>query len=97
MIKLDVEGYEESALSGAARVLEASDLKVIEIESLTPAIVEQLTRSKFERLYYDPFTRTLDRSESGPPASNALYVRDKEFVSARLAAAPKVRVFDWSI
>jgi FkbM family methyltransferase len=97
MLKLDIEGYEEQALAGATRLLEAPGLKVIEIETLTPDSIEQLTRNGFEKFYYDPFTRKLDRNEIGPRASNALYVRDKDFVSARLAAGRKVHVLDWAI
>jgi FkbM family methyltransferase len=92
MIKIDVEGYEESVIEGATKTLENSWLKMIELETITPVISNVLSDNSFEPAYYDPFSRTLAREPVGPRSSNALYVRDWPFVSSRLTSAKAIEV-----
>jgi FkbM family methyltransferase len=92
LAKLDVEGYEDDVLAGAAGVLANGGLKALEIETITPATVDLLTRNGFARAYYDPAERRLHRDRPDLASSNALFVRDWDFVAARVAAAPPVSV-----
>jgi FkbM family methyltransferase len=93
MLKIDVEGYEEEVLLGAQAVLGKPSLKVIEIETITPAVEQLLGSNGFERTYYNPFSRTLDQRAVGLKANNSLYVRDLPFVSRRLANARSIEIF----
>ena len=67
---------------------------LIELETVTPGIQDILARHGFERAYYDPMSRVLDHKPVGPPSSNALYVRDRDFVDARLKSGQKIHVLD---
>jgi len=51
-----------------------------------------LGRNEFERAYYDPFCRSLNREPIDLNSSNSLFIRDWSFVSARLAAAKEVEI-----
>jgi FkbM family methyltransferase len=97
MIKIDVEGYEEAVLRGAARTLACDSLKLIEIETITPEIATTIENHGFVRRFYDPFTRRLMETSTGLPQSNAIFVRDADIVAARLASAPKVTVLGQAI
>lgn len=94
MIKVDVEGYEEKVLRGANALLGRPCMRVLELETVTPGVEAILRSHRFKRAFYDPFTRSLNREPTTVPASNALYVRDWEFVASRLSSAEPVRVFD---
>jgi FkbM family methyltransferase len=97
MIKIDVEGYEEEVLRGAPKVLANPSLKVVELETVTTVIEHLLLRNQFERAYYDPFNRKLNRQPAGPRSSNFLYVKDWPLVSRRLADAREIKVLNHSI
>lgn len=97
MMKIDVEGYEEPVLRGAASVLGGESLKVIVIETLTPEIERTFAAHRFERVYYDPFGRVLGTAPNGLPANNALYVRDRPMLEQRIRDANPVRIFGRSI
>jgi len=97
MIKVDVEGAEEGVLEGAAVLLASQCLKVIQLETVTPESAHMLDENQFERAYYDPFSRRLDRKPIGPRSSNFLFVRDWPFVATRLATAGKIEVLDGRI
>jgi FkbM family methyltransferase len=99
-IKLDVEGYEEQVLEGAAKTLANETLKVISLEGTTPAILKRLADNGFERAFYDPFSRVLQREPNELAykdgvwtLSNEFYVRDWAFVEKRLDRAIPVTVF----
>ena len=92
MIKVDVEGAEEGVLQGAKGLLANPCLKVVELETVTEESFNILERNQFERAYYDPFCRTLDREPIQIKSSNSLFVRDWPFVATRLATGKKVEI-----
>ena len=92
MIKMDIEGGEEGVLQGAKRLLANPCLKVVELETVTLEGAKILSGNRFERAFYDPFSRTLGREPTRLPSSNSLFVRDWPFVADRLATAKKVEV-----
>jgi FkbM family methyltransferase len=101
MMKIDAEGYGAEVLQGARGLIAGSNLKVISQEETTPEMHELLTAHGFERSYYDPFTRSLQRTPNDlwlkdgqwTMFSNEDYVRDWEFVARRLRSAPPIEVF----
>jgi FkbM family methyltransferase len=93
MIKMDVEGFEEHVLRGAKDLLSGKSLKVIELETLTAKIEATLNHHNFVRGFYDPFRRSLTRHPNNLGSSNAVFIRDWDFVAARLAAGSPVNVF----
>ena len=97
MIKMDVEGYEQSVVHGGPGLLARDCLKVIELETVTAEIEASLVQHGFQRAYYDPFHRALTAAPSGPPASNAVFVRDWQLVVDRLENAPAVEILGKSI
>jgi FkbM family methyltransferase len=94
MIKMDIEGYEENALMGAARVLSNESLQAIELETVSPNARQILAVNGFEQVFYNPFNRKLADGPIEIQGSNALFVRNREFVDSRVRNAEKVRVFD---
>ena len=92
-IKIDVEGFEEHVVRGAKGLLSGESLRVIEIETLTAEVEAAFTHHRFVRCYYDPFRRSLTRHQNDLPSSNALFVRDWDFVATRLSQAASVNVF----
>jgi FkbM family methyltransferase len=97
MIKMDVEGFEEPVVRGAEGLLGGESLKLIEIETLTEEIETTFNQHGFSRAYYDPFHRALSERPGNLSPSNASFVRDWDFVAARLASAPPVNVLGRSI
>jgi FkbM family methyltransferase len=97
MIKMDVEGFEENVVRGAQGLLADESLKLIELETLTEEIEATFHRNGFARAYYDPFSRALSEYPGKLSPSNAVFVRDWDFVATRLASAPPVNVLDRSI
>lgn len=96
MIKMDVEGFEEPVIRGANGLLSDDSLKVIELESLSEEIETTFNRHGFTRAYYDPFQRVLAKYPGKLSASNALFIRDWDFVATRLASAPPVSILGQS-
>ena len=97
MIKMDVEGYEKQALSGAEAVLAMDSLKIIELETVSDPISSILTSNGFSRGYYDPFTRELSREAGRYGSSNSIYVRDWDFVQNRFRTASPIKVLGHTI
>jgi FkbM family methyltransferase len=97
MIKMDVEGFEESVVRGAKGLLAGDSLKLIELETITEEIEATFNRHGFVRTYYDPFDHTLSKCPGKLSPSNAVFVRDWTFVAARLASALPVNVLGRSI
>jgi hypothetical protein len=92
MLKIDVEGYEEEALAGAKETLAKPSLQLIELETVTPTIIDTLQCTGFERAFYDPFQRKLHRQPVEMKSSNALFVRQWHDVERRLRQARPIRV-----
>lgn len=93
MMKIDVEGYEEEMLQGAAATLARDSLVAIELETVTPRIEETMRAHGFARACYDPFARRLSETPLDGFALNTLFIRDRPFVEARLAGAEAVEIF----
>lgn len=94
MIKVDVEGAEEAVLEGAKALIANPCLKVVELETVTLESANILNRNQFERAYYDPFYRRLNREPINLKSSNSLFVRDWSVVATRLATAERVQILD---
>jgi hypothetical protein len=58
-------------------------MKIITIQSSPGINYLKLGHSEnqFEKAYYDPFSRRLDRKPIGPRSSNFFFVRDWPFVA----------------
>ena len=97
MIKMDVEGYEEKILVGSQAVLSLPSLKLIELETVDPTIEKILYHHGFARCSYDPFTRKLQLTSISRGSSNSAFVRDIDFVQARLSGARPIVVLGRSI
>jgi FkbM family methyltransferase len=96
MIKMDVEGYEPNVLEGAQGLLRNNALKVIESETVSEEMQRTLHDAGFVRMIYHPFPRLLKPLVGIGNSSNALFVRDIEFVRKRLISARKISVYDVS-
>jgi FkbM family methyltransferase len=88
LIKMDVEGFEHAALSGAGRTLAKPSLLAVQAETVEPRSLAILRKAGFERCRYDPATRELANAAS-LHAANALFVRDFEALAERLRASPR--------
>ncbi len=97
LMKMDLEGHEEQALRGGLKLLSNPSLRAIEIETLSPAVETWLSDTGFKRMYYNPFTRDLRAQAHDIAASNALFIRDVDFVQERLASAKTFEVLGRSI
>jgi len=97
MMKLDVEGYEDEVLKGADTSLSNKSLMAIQAESVSEFFRMTLNLHGFTRVYYDPYRRALLNKPIDYPSSNALFVKDEEFVANRLRAAAPACVLDQRI
>ena len=104
LIKIDVEGFEQEVIDGAHRTLADPAVKAVIIELIGGGkrygfdednIRRQLTGHGFAPYTYSPFDRKLSPATENT-GNNSLYVRDVEFVKARLKEAPRVKVFSES-
>lgn len=93
LIKIDVEGYEEHVIRGAQRTLAKPSLLALELETVSTATEELLRDSGFERASYDPFTRTLVPPTKKFGECNALFVRDRSEIAARVKAAVRRSIY----
>jgi hypothetical protein len=96
-----VEGYESNVLSGSKLILANPDLKAIIIElngsgeryGFKDNDIDQELRSLgFKPHLYDPFLRILTQKDSFGN-KNTIYIRDSEFISARILSSRKYTVF----
>ena len=92
MMKVDVEGHEDAFIRGAANTISNASLKLIELESYSEESLSFLTGLGFERTFYDPINRTLSAIPIKGSKSNDIFVRDREFVAARLRGARNINV-----
>ena len=93
LIKLDVEGFEERVLGGAARVLASPSLLAVQSELSTRRINEILGSFGFKPAFYDPLTRELADRPLAHRVINMLYIRDTEAVAEKVATARRRNVF----
>lgn len=104
LLKLDVEQYEDQVIQGANAVLRKPSLKVVALEGTSDWSTRRFADLGFERAYYDPFTRILQRepnelafSDGKWTRSNEFFVRDWDFVQDRLKTAKPVTVLGKSL
>jgi FkbM family methyltransferase len=95
LLKIDVEGFEQEVINGAAGVLGDKNLKAIIIELNGCGlrygfedinIHEQLKSYGFVSYLYNPFKRELQIAE-GFGKFNTIYLRDMDLVQKRLKTA----------
>jgi FkbM family methyltransferase len=97
LMKMDIEGYELPALRGATRLLSSPALRacIVEIWSRSdvhsrrdhPAL-SLMRNLGFKTAAYDGFSRVLQATEGLSAKGNTLFVRDWEWVEARVRTAP---------
>jgi FkbM family methyltransferase len=104
LLKLDVEKYEDQVLQGSIEVLKKPSLKVVALEATSDWSTKLFADLGFERAFYDPFTRVLQRepnelafSDGKWTRSNEFFVRDWGFVEERVRAAKPVTVLGKSL
>lgn len=83
LIKIDVEGHEDSVLLGARRILHNDVLRalIIERDGLRSVGKALLSEAGFDEYSYNPWNRTLTRGGNG---INALFLRDARETEHRL-------------
>lgn len=87
LIKVDVEGFEQQVLEGAARTLGNSSLLALLLETVTTKSAAMLNSHGFEEASYDPFSRVLG-SPGQYRMNNRLFVRNPDQIDARVKRAP---------
>jgi FkbM family methyltransferase len=97
LAKLDVEGHEEEVLLGGQSLLAEDSFRAIELETVTSVAQDILAKNGFRRAFYDPFRRLLSMDPVGPPSSNALFIKDFDFVNSRVKLSPKIKVLEYYI
>jgi FkbM family methyltransferase len=105
LMKIDVEGYETEVIEGGKQTLLQDSLKAIIIELNGSGtrygfdegnIHRTLMEYGFKPYSYNPFARNLTPLEHWG-THNSIYIRDFEFVKARITVAPKIVVNNLSL
>ncbi len=91
--KVDVEGFEEQVLDGAAEALRNPSLKALLLELDSPSLRSSMRNAGFKLACYDAFNRTVrvlsEHADSdGTGGNNNLWIRDQSFVEARCQSGP---------
>jgi FkbM family methyltransferase len=87
LIKVDVEGFEQQVLEGAAQTLCNPSLLALLLETVTTKSAAMLNGHGFAEASYDPFNRVLG-SPGEYRMSNRLFVRNPDQIGARVKRAP---------
>jgi len=100
LLKIDVEGFEFEVIKGGHKTLSKPSLKAIIIElngsgnryGFSDDEINALLLSHgFEKYNYNPFERLLTPTKDATE-TNAIYIRDLDFVKQKLTTSPKVTV-----
>lgn len=94
--KLDVEGFENEVLQGAANCLAQSQLRAVLLEDRSTAVVQTMERAGFRSCAYDPWSRRLT-PECSSPGGNQIWIRDLSWAEERVRTAPPFRVLGMEI
>jgi FkbM family methyltransferase len=103
LLKVDVEGFEMSVLEGAAQTLSKPELKaiILELNGLCnrygvqeDEIHKLLLSYGFATASYDPMDRKLELLPTYNKSGNTIYIRNEQWVRARLQEARKVKVLE---
>lgn len=104
LLKVDVEGYDFAVLQGASQILSNSVLKAVMVEMNKNGkrfgfsdddIHNLLLEAEFQPYAYDPLTRDLTQlANYNEDEENTLYLRDLDFVDARVKSAECFHVLD---
>lgn len=102
IIKIDVEGFETNVVSGARNTLSEVSLKAVVMELNgsgkrygfdEDTLHRNMLDYGFKTFSYFPFERKLESmNEKKSDSGNTIYIRDAEFIKARVSSAPKYSV-----
>lgn len=93
MLKIDVEGFEESVLAGASHTLSNPTLKIVLLEGESEQIDATMISSGFIRAGYDPINKRFIRIEEIKFANNNIWVRCIDEVERICQTAPSFMVY----
>jgi len=101
-MKIDVEGFESAVIRGAPRCLGKASLNSVIMELngsgerygfSEGSILQEMRDHGFSTYTYEPFSRRLRSLEGKNNASgNTLFIRNREEIERRIAAAPRTTV-----
>lgn len=97
MLKIDVEGFEDSVLKGASKTLSNPSLGIVLLEGDGEQIQAIMNSNGFSRIGYDPFRRTFLQIEEIKDSNNNVWVRNLEEIESTCRLAPIIDVFGVSI
>lgn len=105
-MKIDVEGFERQVLSGGAKTLASPALQAIVIEvneherrydQTGKTALDMLRDAGFGSYRYHARERRLTPSDERSADGNYLFIRDAEFVQARVKSARRYRAGPWMV
>jgi hypothetical protein len=89
---VDVEGFEEQVLRGAAKALACESLMAVELEGDSAFVRDTMSAQGFQLCAYDGFQRTLEPGAAWKTGHNHLWIRDLKMAGERCQSAPVRRV-----